>query len=104
MQDLPNGGGGGGGGVGHRSKHWPPGAGDPRYATAWKAGFFLGGGESPPKELATPPQILSRLYVDNDLQQTAPPPPPLNVPDPPPPKVKTSRKPGILKKVPNSKK
>ena len=28
MQDLPNGGGG------RRSKHWPPGAGDPRYATA----------------------------------------------------------------------
>ena len=27
MQDLPNGG-------GRRSKHWPPGAGDPRYATA----------------------------------------------------------------------
>ena len=26
MQDLPNG--------GRRSKHWPPGAGDPRYATA----------------------------------------------------------------------
>ena len=46
MQDLPNGaggggrtrvglcGGGGGGGGGRRSKHWPPGAGDPRYATA----------------------------------------------------------------------
>ena len=49
MQDLPNGGGGGahpqpqrrqpcrpmwrGGGGGRRSKHWPPGAGDPRYAT-----------------------------------------------------------------------
>ena len=28
MQDLPNGGGGG-----RRSKHWTPGAGDPRYAT-----------------------------------------------------------------------
>ena len=27
MQDLPNGG-------GRRSKHWPPGAGDPRFATA----------------------------------------------------------------------
>ena len=27
MQDLPNGGGG------RRSKHWPPGAGNPRYAT-----------------------------------------------------------------------
>ena len=27
MQDLPNGGGG------RRSKHWPPVAGDPRYAT-----------------------------------------------------------------------
>ena len=27
MQDLPNGG-------GRRCKHWPPGAGDPRYATA----------------------------------------------------------------------
>ena len=48
MQDLPNGGGGrtpspkvglcGGGGAnsgggGRQSKHWPPGAGDPRYAT-----------------------------------------------------------------------
>ena len=49
MQDLPNGGGGGrtpnpkiglcgrgganSGGGGRRSKHWPPGAGDPRYAT-----------------------------------------------------------------------
>ena len=51
MQDSPNGGGGGrtpspkvglcgrggansgGGGGGRRSKHWPPGAGDPRYAT-----------------------------------------------------------------------
>ena len=30
MQDLPNGGGGGGA---RRCKHWPPGAGDPRYAT-----------------------------------------------------------------------
>ena len=44
MQDLPNGGGGAHpepcrsmwrGGGGRRSKHWPPGAGDPRYATAW---------------------------------------------------------------------
>ena len=53
MQDLPNGGGGrtpspkgasrvglcgrGGynsGGGGRRCKHWPPGSGDPRYATA----------------------------------------------------------------------
>ena len=43
MQDLPNRGGGGGahpepqrrqpGGGGGRYKHWPPGAGDPRYAT-----------------------------------------------------------------------
>ena len=53
MQDSPNGGGGtpspkgasrvnrpmwqgganSGGGGGRRSKHWPPGAGDPRYAT-----------------------------------------------------------------------
>ena len=43
MQDLPNGG-------GRRSKHWPPGAGDPRDATAywirnektpiWQVGFF----------------------------------------------------------------
>ena len=33
MQDLPNGGGGGGG----RCKHWPPGAGDPRYATAYES-------------------------------------------------------------------
>ena len=57
--------------------------------------FFGGGGESPPpppkKKLATPrKEILSRLYVDNDLQQSAP----QNVPDSPPPKkAKTSRKP-----------
>ena len=34
MQDLPNGGGG------RRSKHWPPGAGDPRYATAQTIAYF----------------------------------------------------------------
>ena len=45
--------------------------------------FFFGGGVSPPRKLNTPPQkILSRLYVDNDLQQSAPHPP--NVPDSPP--------------------
>ena len=52
MQDLPNGG-------GRRSKHWPPGAGDPRYAIAsgvargggqggpWPPGAGLGGGAGP---------------------------------------------------------
>ena len=39
MQDLPNGGGGG-----RRSKHWPPGTGDPRYATDPMEPFAQGGG------------------------------------------------------------
>ena len=35
MQDLPNGEGGG-----RRSKHWPPGAGDPRYATGFTPSYI----------------------------------------------------------------
>ena len=58
MQDLPHGGGGrpeprrrqpcrpmrqGGGGGGCRCKHWPPGAGDPRYAIVTKCNHVEAG-------------------------------------------------------------
>ena len=40
MQDLPNGG-------GRRSKHWPPGIGDPRDATGTIVGSTVGANQSP---------------------------------------------------------
>ena len=41
---------------------------------SWGPGFFWGGGGgSLPKKVATPLQILSSCYADNDLQQSAPP-------------------------------
>ena len=69
-----------GGGGGRRCKHWPPGAGDPRYATALerhdKGGMVDDWWQSAPGKTATPPALrwesggkkcgdLSRIYGNN---------------------------------------
>ena len=77
-----------------RSQAWSEGGGGPKVANVSDGGPTVHqisirvswrpvlGGSLPTKNwLLPPPQILSRLYVDNDLQQSAPPPP--NVPNSP---------------------